>query len=88
MRAWTTGNRVGFWRMLDVLVPQMSAPVAVSTLRSGPFPGNERRHDRCELGPTWHGLYNSRLIYNYTEERERAYWQDFVTHLQAMTASA
>jgi hypothetical protein len=32
-----------------------------------------------------HGLYNSRPIYNLTEEEERAYWQDFVTHLKAMT---
>jgi peptidoglycan/xylan/chitin deacetylase (PgdA/CDA1 family) len=32
-----------------------------------------------------HGLYNSRPIYDYTEEQERAYWQDFVTHLKAMT---
>jgi hypothetical protein len=28
-----------------------------------------------------HGLYNSRPIYHYTEEQERAYWQDFTTHL-------
>ena len=32
-----------------------------------------------------HGLYNSRPIYEYTEEQEWAYWQDFITHLQAMT---
>jgi len=32
-----------------------------------------------------HGLYNSRPIYPYTEEQERAYWQDFITHVQAMT---
>ena len=32
-----------------------------------------------------HGLYNSRPIYHYTEEQERAYWQDFITHLKAMT---
>jgi hypothetical protein len=32
-----------------------------------------------------HGLYNSRPIYDYTEEQERAYWQDFITHLKEMT---
>ena len=32
-----------------------------------------------------HGLYNSRPIYAYTEEQERAYWQDFITHLKEMT---
>jgi len=32
-----------------------------------------------------HGLCNSRPIYDYTEEQERAYWQDFVTHLKEMT---
>jgi hypothetical protein len=32
-----------------------------------------------------HGLYNSRPIYDLSEEQERAYWQDFITHLQEMT---
>src|SRR5260370_40508576 len=32
-----------------------------------------------------HGLYNSRPIYDYTEEQERAYWQDFITHVKEMT---
>jgi hypothetical protein len=32
-----------------------------------------------------HGLYNSRPIYDYTEEQERAYWQDFITDLKEMT---
>ena len=32
-----------------------------------------------------HGLYNSRPIYTYTEEQERAYWQDCITQVQAMT---
>jgi hypothetical protein len=34
---------------------------------------------------TAHGLYNSRPIYDLTEEEERAYWQDFITHLEEMT---
>jgi allantoinase len=41
------------------------------------------------IGADWdymaHGLYNSRPIYDYTEEQERAYWQDFITHLKEMT---
>src|SRR3984893_14112819 len=41
------------------------------------------------IAPDWdymaHGLYNSRPIYDYTEEQERAYWQDFITHLKEMT---
>ena len=32
-----------------------------------------------------HGLYNSRPIYDLNEEQERAYWQDFITHLKEMT---
>jgi hypothetical protein len=32
-----------------------------------------------------HGLYNSRPIYDLNEEQERAYWQDFITHLEEMT---
>ena len=32
-----------------------------------------------------HGLYNSRSIYDLSEDQERAYWHDFVTHLKEMT---
>jgi allantoinase len=32
-----------------------------------------------------HGLYNSRPIYDLSEDEERAYWQDFIAHLQEMT---
>src|ERR1700748_3992020 len=32
-----------------------------------------------------HGLYNTRPIYDLTEEQERAYWQDFITHLKKTT---
>jgi len=32
-----------------------------------------------------HGLYNSRPIYDLSEDQERAYWQDFITHLKEMT---
>jgi len=30
-------------------------------------------------------FHNSRPIYDYTEEQERAYWQDFITHLKEVT---
>jgi len=29
-----------------------------------------------------HGLYNSRQIYDLSEEEKRAYWQDFIAHLR------
>jgi len=34
-----------------------------------------------------YGLYNNRPIYDYTEEHERAYWEDFIMHLKEMTGS-
>ena len=32
-----------------------------------------------------HGVYNTRPIYDYTIEQERAYWKDFIEHTKALT---
>jgi hypothetical protein len=80
------GNRVGFWRMLDVLNKHNVRACCCLNLE---ILDHLPEIKDAMIAANWdymaHGLYNSRPIYNYTEEQERAYWQDFITHLQEMT---
>jgi peptidoglycan/xylan/chitin deacetylase (PgdA/CDA1 family) len=80
------GNRVGFWRMLDVLNKhQVRACCCLNLELLDHFPEMTDAMIAANWDYMAHGLYNSRPIYDYTEEQERAYWQDFITHVQAMT---
>src|SRR5262249_10768960 len=80
------GNRVGFWRMLDVLNKhQVRACCCLNLELLDHFPEIKDAMIAANWDYMAHGLYNSRPIYDYMEEQERAYWQDFITHLQAMT---
>ena len=80
------GNRVGFWRMLDVLNKhKVRACCCLNLELLDHFPEMKDAMIAANWDYMAHGLYNSRPIYDYTEEQERAYWQDFITHLQEMT---
>jgi allantoinase len=80
------GNRVGFWRMLDVLNRnKVRACCCLNLEVLDHFPEIKEAMVAADWDYMAHGLYNSRPIYDYTEEQERAYWQDFVTHLREMT---
>jgi allantoinase len=80
------GNRVGFWRMLDVLNKHnVRACCCLNLEILDHFPEIKDAMVAADWDYMAHGLYNSRPIYDYTEEQERAYWQDFVTHLKEMT---
>jgi peptidoglycan/xylan/chitin deacetylase (PgdA/CDA1 family) len=80
------GNRVGFWRMLDVLNKhQVRACCCLNLELLDHFPEITDAMIAANWDYMAHGLYNSRPIYAYTEEQERAYWQDFITHVQALT---
>ena len=80
------GNRVGFWRMLDVLNRhKVRACCCLNLEILDHFPEIKDAMVAANWDYMAHGLYNSRPIYDYTEEQERAYWQDFTTHLKAMT---
>ena len=80
------GNRVGFWRMLDVLNKhQVRACCCLNLELLDHFPEIKDAMIAADWDYMAHGLYNSRPIYDYTEEQERAYWQDFITHLKEMT---
>ena len=80
------GNRVGFWRMLDVLNKhKVRACCCLNLELLDHFPEVKDAMIAADWDYMAHGLCNSRPIYDYTEEQERAYWQDFVTHLKEMT---
>ena len=80
------GNRVGFWRMLDVLNKhKVRACCCLNLELLDHFPEIKDAMIAANWDYMAHGLYNSRPIYDYTEEQERAYWQDFITHLKEMT---
>ena len=80
------GNRVGFWRMLDVLNKhKVRACCCLNLEILDHFPEIKDAMVAADWDYMAHGLYNSRPIYDLTEEQERAYWQDFITHLKEMT---
>ena len=83
------GNRVGFWRMLDVLNKHhVRACCCLNLEILDHFPEIKDAMVASDWDYMAHGLYNSRPIYDYTEEQERAYWQDFITHLKEMTGKS
>jgi len=80
------GNRVGFWRMLDVLNKhKLRACCCLNLEILDHFPEIKDAMIAADWDYMAHGLYNSRPIYDLTEEQERAYWQDFIAHLKEMT---
>ena len=80
------GNRVGFWRMLDVLNKhKLRACCCLNLEILDHFPEIKDAMITADWDYMAHGLYNSRPIYDLNEEQERAYWQDFISHLKEMT---
>ena len=80
------GNRVGFWRMLDILNKhKVRACCCLNLELLDHFPEIKDAMVAADWDYMAHGLYNSRPIYDLTEEQERAYWQDFIAHLKEMT---
>jgi hypothetical protein len=80
------GNRIGFWRMLDVLNKhKVRACCCLNLELLDHFPEIKDAMIAADWDYMAHGLYNTRPIYDYTEEQERAYWQDFIMHLKEMT---
>ncbi len=72
-------NRVGFWRMLDVLNKhKLRACCCLNLEALDHFPEIKDAMIAADL-------YNSRPIYDLLEEQERTYWQDFIAHLKEMT---
>ena len=79
------GNRVGFWRMLEVLDKhdvRCTSMANVAALEHMP----EVRDAMVERDWAFvaHGIYNTRTIWGYSEEVERAYYQDILDSTNAV----
>ena len=80
------GNRVGFWRMLEVLDKhsvRCTASINMAVLEHDP----EIRD--AMVMRDWdfmsHGIYNTRYLYGMSEEEERAFYQDTIETLKRHT---
>ncbi len=83
------GNRVGFWRMLDVLDKNnIRACCCLNLEIIDHFPELKDAMVARNWDYMAHGLYNSRPIYDLTEQQEKAYWDDFVTHVKETDGQA
>ena len=80
------GNRIGFWRMLEVLEKNgIRACCCLNLAILEHFPEIKQAMIEADWVYMAHGVYNSRPIYGYSVEDERAYWADFIATLQKHT---
>ena len=80
------GNRVGFWRMTEVLDKNKITPCCCLNLAIlEHFPEIKDAMVARNWSFMAHGVYNSRPIYDYTIEQERAYWKDFLDTVKKHT---
>ena len=80
------GNRIGFWRMLDVLQDnKMRACCCLNLAILEHFPEIKNAMIAADWDYMAHGVYNSRPIYGYSLEEERAYWADFLATVKKHT---
>ncbi len=76
------GNRVGFWRMLDVLDKhRIRCSVALNMAVLEHLPEVADAMVRRDWDFMSHGIYNTRYIHAYSEEQEREYYQDCIQTL-------
>ena len=80
------GNRVGFWRMLEVFDRHPIKPTVALGLAN--FEHYPQIMDAC-LKRDWdyvcHGIYNTDYLWNYPEDEERAYIADCIDSFRRLT---
>ncbi len=80
------GNRIGFWRMLEVFEKNdIRACCCLNLAILEHFPEIKQAMIDADWDFMAHGVYNSRPIYGYSIEEERAYWADFIATLHKHT---
>ena len=80
------GNRVGLWRLLEVLDKHgivCCASVNLAALDHYPEIGEAMVQRGWDF--MGHGLYNTRYLYNYTVEQEREFYRDSIDTLKRHT---
>ncbi|MFT6582391.1 MAG: peptidoglycan/xylan/chitin deacetylase (PgdA/CDA1 family) [Alphaproteobacteria bacterium] len=67
------GNRVGVWRMIDVLDKHnVRGTVSLNMANFAHYPEIMRASEERDWSILCHGLYNTRYHWNYSEDEERA----------------
>ena len=80
------GNRVGFWRMYNVLAKYgVRATTCLNLTTLDHFPEVRDAMVAADWAYMAHGVYNTWPIYGYTVEEERAYWNDFIETVERKT---
>ena len=80
------GNRVGFWRMLEVLDQyKIRSCVSLNLAVLEHFPDIRDAMVERDWDYMSHGIYNTRYLYAYTEEEEREFYRDNVETLKRQT---
>ncbi len=80
------GNRVGFWRMLEVFDKhQIKATVSLNVAVLEHFPEILEAMVERNWEYLSHGIYNTRLLSGMNEDEERAFYHDTVTTVEKLT---
>ena len=80
------GNRVGFWRMLEVMDKHgIKCCVSLNEGVLQHYPEVAEAMVQRDWDFMSHGIYNTRYIYGYTEEQERAFYVDIIETLKRYT---
>ena len=80
------GNRIGFWRMLEVLDAhhvKCGASLNLAVLEH--YPEIAKAMVERDWDFMSHGLYNTRYLYTYDEDRERGFYRDCIETLKRHT---
>ena len=80
------GNRVGFWRMLEPLDKYgIKCCVSLNMAVLEHFPEIGEAMVQRDYDYMSHGIYNTRYLYTYDEEREREFYRDTIDTLRLHT---
>ena len=80
------GNRVGFWRMLDVLDKHsIRCCVSLNLAVLEHYPEIAEAMVQRDYDFMSHGIYNTRYLYVHSEEEEREFYRDSIETLRRHT---
>jgi peptidoglycan/xylan/chitin deacetylase (PgdA/CDA1 family) len=80
------GNRVGFWRMLEVLdAYKIKCCVSLNLAVLEHYPEIAEAMVTRDWDFMSHGIYNTRYLYAYTEAQEREFYDDCIATLKRHT---
>jgi allantoinase len=80
------GNRVGFWRLLEVFDRYNLRATAVANVEALKlYPAIVDAIVERKWDIVGHGMSNTRFIYDYDEQTERAYYREMLETVEALT---